>query len=258
MQKNCGLYLLTVLLGLLLLCAPVAAQAASHTTLQVYTDETVLGRVVSITPASDIGAYAITITRGTSVQPAMVGDTLRHKDIITIQRGSFADIQLVDRSDKTMLGGGTGGTAILLERAGGSFGGAATPEATVSDGAGGIVYVETEYSHEVGTIKFIEGKATIFRGGGNLLFYPASVSASLLDGDRLDVKEGYVVVELHDSRVLTVYEGNKLSLFKKETQKPESFLDPVFSFFGDIWTRVKDAIASVEAQIPTATAGVRG
>lgn len=110
---------LPLLLGVLLICCTaVAGQAASHTTIQVYTDEMVLGRVTSITPASDIGAYAITITRGTSAQPAMVGDTLRHKDVITIQRGSFAEIQLVDRSDPTMLGGGSGGTAILLERAG--------------------------------------------------------------------------------------------------------------------------------------------
>jgi len=264
MQKYSGVYLLTILLGLLLICAPVAAQAASHTTLQVYTDETVLGRVVSITPASDIGAYAITITRGTSVQPAMVGDTLRHKDIITIQRGSFVDIQLVDRSDKTMLGGGTGGTAILLERAGALPG--QKPIATsaippTQDGKREIERLEFEKEEgsgtvEIGRITFVQGKAYIQRSARLI---PAFVGETLLIGDTVAADEGgEVTIQLEKYGSKTVKDGGKLILEEKVVQKPEGLLDPVFSFFGDIWTKVKDAIASVEAQIPTATAGVRG
>ena len=121
-MKSVSKYCLVVItLGLLMLCiTPAAGQAGSQTTIQVYTDEDILGRIVSITADNEIGAYAITITRGMSVSPARVGDTLKHKDIITLQRGSYADIQLVDRSEKTMLGGSTGGTAVLIEKAGGS------------------------------------------------------------------------------------------------------------------------------------------
>lgn len=258
MHKYSGVYLLTVLLGLLLICAPAAAQAASHTTLQVYTDETVLGRVVSITPASDIGAYAITITRGTSVQPAMVGDTLRHKDIITIQRGSFADIQLVDRSDKTMLGGGTGGTAILLERAG-ALPGQNAAVAQVPAGKGKVEFLEFEREEgivEIGRITFVQGKGYIQRSARLI---PAFVGESLLIGDTVVADEGAeVTIQLEKYGSKTVKDGGRLILEEKVVQKPEGLLDPVFSFFGGIWTKVKDAIGNVEALVTTATAGVRG
>ncbi len=264
MQKNCGLYLLTVLLGLLLLCAPVAAQAASHTTLQVYTDETVLGRVVSITPASDIGAYAITITRGTSVQPAMVGDTLRHKDIITIQRGSFADIQLVDRSDKTMLGGGTGGTAILLERAGALPGqkpiatSAITPTQASSREIERLEFEREEGSGtvEIGRITFVQGKAYIQRSARLI---PATVGESLLAGDTVVADEGgEVTVQLVTYGSKTVKDGGRLILEEKVVHTPQGLFEPVFSFFGGIWKTVKETITNVEALVDTATAGVRG
>jgi hypothetical protein len=258
-MDNHPLYLiLLILLGLLLICAPAAAQASSHTTIQVYTDETVLGRIVSITPASDIGAYAITITRGTSVQPAMVGDTLRHKDIITIQRGSFADIQLVDRSDKTMLGGGTGGTAILLERAGAMPG--QEPVVTQAPATKGEVelleFEREEGIVDIGRITFVQGKAYIQRSARII---PAIVGEGLLIDDTVFADEGAeVTLQLETYGSKTVKDGGRLILAEKVVQKPEGLLDPVFTFFGGIWTKVKDAIGNVEALIPTATAGVRG
>jgi len=265
MEKHDIHFCLAVLLGLFLICSvPVAAQAASHTTLQVYTDETVIGRIVSITPASDIGAYAITITRGTSVQPAVVGDTLRHKDIITIQRGSFADIQLVDRSDKTMLGGGTGGTAILLERAGALPGKkpAATSAITATQ-AGNHEIESLEFEREegsgdveIGRITFVQGKGYIQRS--NRLI-PATVGENLLIGDTIVTDEGgEVTIQLEKYGSKSVMDGGRLILAEKSVQKPQGMLDPVFSFFGGIWTKVKDTITTIEAQVQTATAGVRG
>ena len=243
---------LLLILGLLILCVPpAAAQAGSHTTLQVYTSEEVLGRIVSITPASDIGAYSITITRGTSVQPAGVGDTLRHKDIITLQRGSFADIQLVDRSDKTMLGGGTGGTAVLIERAGGGSGQAAAPEVTETPTGSGIVYVDYGQD-EAGVVTFIQGRAEILR---NARIFPVYRGDSLLVGDTLFVRDGEVTVEIWDSGTRTIYKGGILSVEQKA--KPQELLEPVFTFFDDLMNSLERALG-FEVKIPTATAGVRG
>lgn len=242
-----------LLLLILMLCvSSAAAQTGSHTTLQVYTSEEVLGRIVSITSDSEIGAYSVTITRGTSVQPAGVGDTLRHKDIITLQRGSFADIQLVDRSDKTMLGGGTGGTAVLLERAGGGSGQAAAPEVTETPTGGGIIYVDYGQT-EAGAVKYIQGRAEIHR---NARIFPAYVGDSLLVGDALFVREGEVTVEIWDSGTRKVYEGGILSIEQKE--KPQELLEPVFTFFGGVWKSIKQFIAPQEASELTGACGVRG
>lgn len=259
MQKISKMFLLAVILGLLMICIlPVSAQASSHTTLQVYTDETVLGRIASITPASDIGAYAITITRGTSVQPAMVGDTLRDKDIITIQRGSFADIQLVDRSDKTMLGGGTGGTAILLERAGALPGQeAAVTQAPASEDE--VVLLEFEREEgivEIGRITFVQGKGYIQRGSRII---PAIVGEGLLAGDTVSADKGSeVTVQLVTYGSKKVQDGGRLILAEKVVHTPQGFFEPIFSFFGGIWSSIKENVANMEALVDTATAGVRG
>ncbi|WP_214084328.1 hypothetical protein [Methanoculleus sp.] len=248
---------LLFILGLLMFCVPPAAgQAESHTTLQVYTNEEVLGRIVSITPASDVGAYSITITRGTSVQPAGVGDTLRHKDIITLQRDSFADIQLVDRSDKTMLGGGTGGTAVLVERAGSAVGQTATPEATELQEASGTIYVDVEEG-EAGVISYVQGKAYIQRGPRIL---PATVGEVLLVGDSVAVDEGgQVTLEFDGLGTKDVYGGDRIHIVGKKVQEPEAMLEPVFTFFGGLWESIKGVLGGVqEALEPTATAGVRG
>ena len=252
MQPLPNYWRLLLILGLLMLCVPpAAAQAGSHTTLQVYTSEEVLGRIVSITPASDVGAYSITITRGTSVQPAGVGDTLRHKDIITLQRGSFADIQLVDRSDATMLGGGTGGTAVLIERAGGGSGQAAAPEVTETPTGSGIIYVDYGQT-EAGAVTYIQGRAEILR---NARIFPVYTGDSLLVGDSLFVREGVVTVEIWDSGTRTIYEGGILSVEQKA--KPQELLEPVFTFFNDLKNSLERALG-FEVRIPTDTAGVRG
>lgn len=248
MQSLSKCCLLLLILGLCV--PPAAAQAGSHTTLQVYTDETVLGRIVSITPASDVGAYSITITRGTSVQPAGVGDTLRHKDIITLQRGSFADIQLVDRSDTTMLGGGTGGTAVLIERAGGGSGQAATPEVTETPTGSGIIYVDYGQT-EAGAVKYIQGRAEIHR---NARIFPAYAGDSLLVGDALFVREGVVTVEIWDSGTRTIYEGGILSV--EQRAKPQELLEPVFTFFNDLSSSLARALG-FEVNTPTG-GGTRG
>ncbi|MCM2464764.1 hypothetical protein [Methanoculleus oceani] len=251
MQSLSKHYRLLVIIGLLSICVlPAAGQAGSHTTLQVYTDEEVLGRIVSITPASDVGAYSITITRGTSVQPAGVGDTLRHKDIITLQRGSFADIQLVDRSDATMLGGGTGGTAVLLERAGGGSGQAAAPEVTETPTGSGIIYVDYGQT-EAGAVKYIQGRAEIHR---NARIFPAYAGDSLLVGDALFVREGVVTVEIWDSGTRTIYEGGILSVEQKA--KPQELLEPVFTFFNDLKSSLARALG-FEVNTPTG-GGTRG
>ncbi|MDN7012526.1 hypothetical protein FGW20_05620 [Methanoculleus sp. FWC-SCC3] len=248
MQSLSKCCLLLLILGLCV--PPAAAQAGSHTTLQVYTDETVLGRIVSITPASDVGAYSITITRGTSVQPAGVGDTLRHKDIITLQRGSFADIQLVDRSDTTMLGGGTGGTAVLIERAGGGSGQAATPEVTETPSGSGIIYVDYGQT-EAGTVTSIQGRAEILR---NARIFPVYRGDSLLVGDTLFIREGVVTVEIWDSGTRTIYEGGILSV--EQRAKPQELLEPVFTFFNDLSSSLARALG-FEVNTPTG-GGARG
>lgn len=251
MQSLSKYHCLLLIIGLLMICVPPATgQAGSHTALQVYTDEEVLGRIVSITPASDVGAYSITITRGTSVQPAGVGDTLRHKDIITLQRGSFADIQLVDRSDATMLGGGTGGTAVLIERAGGGSGQAATPEVTETPTGSGIIYVDYGQT-EAGAVKYIQGRAEIHR---NARIFPAYAGDSLLVGDALFVREGEVTVEIWDSGTRTIYEGGILSVEQKE--KPQELLEPVFTFFNDLSSSLARALG-FEVNTPTG-GGTRG
>ena len=264
--------LVLITLGILILCvSPAVAQSGSHTTIQVYTDEAVLGRIVSITSDSDIGAYSITITRGMGVFPAQVGDTLKDKDIIILQQGSYANLQLADRNDQTMLAGSPGGTAVLIEKAGSKPGSMAPLKATDNAQIGKNVYVEPAYAGELGRITSVMGDASIVRtvasGGGRVI--PAAVSETLLDGDILHVTKGYAVVALADARVLTVYEGEKLSLHEKGALAPESFLDPVInhplvkqvsSFFDEKWRYLKHVLAgeSFEVVASDGKTGVRG
>jgi len=248
---------LAVVFGLVLVCtAPAAGQAASHTTLQVYTDEEVIGRVVSLTPAEDIGAYAVSITRGTSVQPAAVGDRLYHKDVITIQRGSFAEIQLVDRSDVTSLGGGSGGTAVLLERAGAISG--ATATASPPGPRTETIYIdrEEEDPFDVGRITYVQGGGYIQR---DARLIPATVGEQLMVGDTVSTEEGSrVTVRLNNQETKEVRDGGSLIIEEKRGATPQGLFEPVISLFGGIWETIRGTITTVEGLISTATAGVRG
>ena len=84
---------------------------ASRTVLQVQTDDAVLGRITYV----DTGG-AVYITRQMHVIPATVGETLLDGDMVSVQPGKFANLKLADRPDETMLGGGTDGTVVVIER----------------------------------------------------------------------------------------------------------------------------------------------
>lgn len=83
---------------------------ASRTVLQVQTDDAILGRITYVDAG---GAY---ITRQMNVIPATVGETLLPGDMVSVQPEKFATLKLVDRADETMLGGGTDGTVVVVER----------------------------------------------------------------------------------------------------------------------------------------------
>lgn len=243
---------------------PVAGQAGQNTFLTVQTSDTVLGRVVSITAAPDAGSYSAMITRNMNVKPAKSGDTLLAGDIITLVPGAFANLQLVDRPDVTMLGGGTSGLAVLISRTGGA------PVTTRT-----TVMVKNYNEHtvttcddraEAGRITFVQGRCYIQR---NSRLIPASVGESLLTGDTISADEDAEVTIQIEEKVYNV-PGRTRFLITAYCPEPvrseglmgdvEGVIETVNKTFGDLWTKLKEMVAgeTFVVKVPTATAGVRG
>ncbi len=262
--------LIVLLLLVVLAIPPAAAQAGQTTYLTVQTSDTVLGRVVSIT-AADAGSYSVTITRNMNVQPAKAGDTLLDGDIVTLVPGAFANIQLVDRPDVTMLGGGTSGLAALISRAGGA---PVTMQATIAATRSDKPVITTCMEGvEVGRITFIQGRFYIHR---NARIIPATVSESLMVDDLIvgDDPDGYIIIQLDYSDhpdaagyTLTGRTRYPLTAYCPEPVRSEglmgeieSVMETVSNTFSDLFSQLKEFVRgeSFEVKVPTATAGVRG
>jgi hypothetical protein len=254
-----------ILLALIALSvSPATGQAVQNTFLTVQTDETVLGRVVSVIQVPEIGQYSVTITRGTSVLPAKVGDTLLHNDVITLQRGAFADIQLVDRGDITMLGGGTDGMAARISRTGAAAMTKTTHVTTISP-------LKTPLSGyitgERGRITSVQGKAYIQR---SVRIIPASVGEVLLCGDIVSADAGSsVIIETDGTGTKKISEKARFDILCEPDldEEPGGLLGEVNSFMGSlqvtmdhIWGQVKEILGgeSFNVMVDTEGAGVRG
>gem|GEM_PF-1600235 len=267
-MRSCTVIVLLLLVVITI--PPASGQTGQNTFLTVQTSDTVLGRVVSIT-AADAGSYSVTITRNMNMNPAKPGDSLLDGDIITLVPGSFADIQLVDRPDVTMLGGGTSGLAALISRAGGA---PVTTQATIAaTGSDNPVLTNCVGNVEVGRITYIEGRYYIQR---NQRIIPATVSESLMNGDMIagDDPDGKIVLQLDysDHPDAGGYTLSGRTRFDLTCPEPEpvrseglmgevgSVMETVSNTINDLWTTLKELLRgeSFEVKEPTATAGVRG
>lgn len=256
-----------VLLALFaLFISPVMGQVPQNVFLTVQTDEAVLGRIISVIEVPDIGQYSVTITRGTSLRPAKAGDTLFSSDVITLQRGAFANLQLVDRAEPTMLGGGTDGLAARIRSAG-----PASVAKTVKSTVTPLLYATERGNdcgqYEKGKITYVQGSAYVQR---NARLIPASVGDVLLSGDTLIVEKGSeVTIELEDAGRMKL-SGETRFQIPCETEievgpegllgSIESFFEPVTVHVEDLWMKFKEILAgeSFGVKEDTAEAGVRG
>jgi hypothetical protein len=238
---------------------PVSGQGAQTILLTVQTDETILGRFTSLTQVPEIGAYSVTITRSMSVQPAKVGDILRHGDIITLQRGAFANIQLVDRTAPTMLGGGTDGLAARIERTGGTSGVKPVLEEPIETK---VFLIPAGDGKDIGRISYVQGRAFIQRS--NRLI-PASVGEALIVGDKISCDKGsFVMVAFTNRDEDVTFTYGTIWTIQRE-KPPESQFEPVILFFKEIpnkvegiWLEIVGFISQQSAKVSDAGAGVRG
>lgn len=178
---------------------PVQAASENAQDLVIFSDETVLGTVTSITQDKDAGALSVTITslsRGISVQPAKTGDTLLESDVIMIVPGASARVRFADRPETT-LAGGSGGTAYAIRR-----GAAAmtikTPEVTtvVTTGTAPGQRTYTIPRGSDGQLKTVTITSTggaedyIMRGGAKI---PIKTGMDIRGGDRIFIIGKYSV-----------------------------------------------------------------
>jgi len=91
---------------------------AFRTVVQVQTDDAVLGRITYVDPGGS--AY---ICREVHIITPVVGETLLHGDIISLPRGQSIQLQMVDRSEETVLDGGVDGVTVFIEKCSGTGGG---------------------------------------------------------------------------------------------------------------------------------------
>lgn len=262
--------LIVLLLLVVVAIPPVAGEAGQTTFLTVQTSDTVLGRVVSITE-SDAGSYSVTITRNMNVKPAKSGDTLLDGDIVTLVPGAFANVQLVDRPDVTLLGGGTDGLGARISRAGGA---PVTTQATIAaTGSDEPVITTCMKSGEVGRITYIQGPFYIHR---SQRIIPATVSESLMIGDMIagNDPDGKIVIQLDYSDhpdaagyTLTGRTRYALTAYCLEPVRSEGLMgeienvmETVSNTISDLFSQFKELVRgeSFEVKDPTATAGVRG
>jgi len=267
MKANARLRAAVVLLTVLLVFVPaVTAQGAQNVYLTVQTDEVTLGRIFSVVTVPEIGEYSVVITRDMQALPAKAGDTLRDKDILTLQRGAYANIQLVDRPDVTMLGGGTDGLAARISRAGGV---PMTPQSTVTaPGSGELVIKTCKKTGEVGRITFVQGRFYIHR---NSRILPASVSDSLMADDLIvgDDLDGKIIIQLDYSDhpdaggyTLTGRTRYGLTPYCPEPVRSEgvvgeieSVMETVSTTLSDLWTQLKELLRGESFQVQEPTGG---
>lgn len=267
MKANARIRAGIVLFMILLVFFPaVSAQGAQNVYLTVQTDEVTLGRIVSVVMVPEIGEYSVVITRNMQARPAKAGDTLLDKDIVTLQRGSFTNIQLVDRPDVTMLGGGTDGLAARISRAGGAP--VTTQVIVLGKRSDDPVITTCMKSGEVGRITYIQGPFYIHR---NARILPATVSESLMVGDMIsgDDPDGKIVIQLdysdHPNAAgypLTGRTRYALTPFCPESVRSEGLMGEVEGVIrtvnttiGDLWTKLKELLRGESFQVQEATAG---
>jgi len=113
---------LIVLVAAVALVPAASTQTYQNVRMTVETDGSSLGKIVSVTTVPGIRSYSVTITRGTDAFPASAGDSIEDGDILILQGGAYADVQLSDRSASQMFGGGTDGLAVLFKKSGSSSG----------------------------------------------------------------------------------------------------------------------------------------
>ncbi|PKG33953.1 hypothetical protein [Methanoregula sp.] len=267
MKANARIRAGFVLFMVLLVFVPVVtAQGAQNVYLTVQTDEVTLGRIVSVVMVPEIGEYSVVITRNMEARPAKAGDTILDKDIVTLQRGAFANIQLVDRSDVTMLGGGTDGLAARISRVGrASVATQTTIAATVSDKPVIRTCIKTG---EVGRITYIQGHFYIHRSARII---PASVSESLMAGDMIagDDPDGKIIIQLDYSDhpdaggyTLTGRTRYALTPYCPEPVRSEGMMgevegviDTVTTAIGELWTNLKEFLRGESFQVQEPTGG---
>lgn len=267
MKANARLRAGIILFMALLVFVPaVTAQGAQNVYLTVQTDESILGRIISVVTVPEIGEYSVVITRNMQARPAKAGDTLLDKDILTLQRGAYANIQLVDRPDVTMLGGGTDGLAALISRAGGA---SVTMQGTVPRKKSDDPLITTCIkSGEVGRITYIQGSFYIHRSARII---PATVSESLMVGDMIsgDDPDGKIVIQLDYSDhpdaagyTLTGRTRYMLTPYCPESMRSEGLMGEVEGVIktvnttiGDLWTKLKKLLRGESFQVQEPTGG---
>jgi hypothetical protein len=267
MKANTRLRAGIILFMALLVFAPaVTAQGAQNVYLTVQTDESILGRIISVVTVPEIGEYSVVITRNMQARPAKAGDTLLDKDILTLQRGAYANIQLVDQPDVTMLGGGTGGLAALISRAGGA---SVTMQETIAvTSSDKPVLTNCVGNVEVGRITFIEGRYYIHR---SQRIVPATISESLMSGDMIsgDDPDGKIVIQLDysdhpDAGGYTLTGRTRFDLSCSDPEpvrseglmgEVEGVIETVNTTIGNLWTKLKELLRGESFQVQEPTGG---
>ncbi len=115
-----GLIILFVAFIVMSIATPVACAAgqenpfqvdAFRTVVQVQTDDAVLGWITYVDPGG-----SACICREVHIITPVVGEVLLHGDIISLPRGQSMRLQMVDRSEETVLDGGVDGETVFIER----------------------------------------------------------------------------------------------------------------------------------------------
>ncbi len=113
-----------------------------------------------------------------------------------------------------------------------------------------------------GTVTFLEGEASVARGGGNAS--ALAVNAPLYDGDRLKTATGTrLEAKLTDGSILRLAPGSELKLEEAKFAKGESGTKKVklSLAFGRVWasvTKLFGSESSFQVATDNAVAGVRG
>ena len=204
----------------------------------------------------EIGSYSVTITRGTDVFPASAGDSIEDGDILTLQRGAYADVSLSDRSASQMFGGGTDGLAVLFKKSGSSSG--------IVDEQVKTLYIPADSANEAGRVDFVSGSCYIQRGDRIL---PATVGEIILVGDRISCDEdSQVTIEFFSPGSATTFSAGSVWSIERDTGESEpvnaimSVFDEIQKKASEIWETVTGFLSGgrFDTAEMTEGAGVRG
>ena len=257
MKFSSGLVLYLIVLVAMIAIVPAAsAQTYQNVEMTVDTDGSSLGKIVSVTTVPEIGSYSVTITRGTNVFPASAGDSIGDGDILTLQRGAYADVQLSDRPASQMFGGGTDGLAVLFKKSGSSSGNVDEPVKTL--------YLPADTDHEAGRVDSFSGSCYIQRGDRIL---PATTGEIILVGDRISCEDGsQVTIDFFSLGSARTFSAGSVWSIEKESGESEpagvimSVFDEIQKKAAEIWDTVAGYLTGgrFDTEEMTEGAGVRG